>query len=332
MNRIAFYITFIFLFSTSCKQKNSQPLLPHIIGAMNDVVLVMSVQNWESEPGEVMRKGLTQFVPAIPQEEPIFDIIWMPHGALSRAIKKQRNIIITKIGPEHKPNISYHKSLWAQSQMVIQITAQNQKEFIALFNKNEKQIINRIQDAELERLMRNYKKSQEWSIHKKILSKHQIDIVVPKGYTINLESDNFIWLDNRHHNVIEGILVYYYPYSDSNTFTTEYLIEKRNSIFQKYIPGEKEGSHPTTEMRFPTQSYEYKLNGKRYTYELRGLWNVVGGLAMGGPFISITQYDEERERIVTIDGFLFAPGEDKRNLLKRIEAILYSLEFKDGES
>ncbi len=174
------------------------------------------------------------------------------------------------------------------------------------------------------------KKSQENDIHKKLLSNHQIDLVVPKGYTINFEEDNFIWLDNRHRNIIEGILIYYYPYTDSNTFTKDYLVEKRNSILKKYVPGEKEGSYSATEMRFPIESNEYKLNGEKYTFELRGLWNVVGGFAMGGPFISITQYDEDRNRIVTVDGFLFAPDEDKRNLVKRLEAILYSLKFENN--
>ncbi len=158
MNRIVFYIVLVALFTTACKEQTKQPLLPHVSGGMNDVLLVMSTKNWESEPGEIVQEELTQMVPSIPGEETIFDIIWMPHEAFTRVVKKQRNIIITKIGPDHKAKVSYHKSLWAQSQMVIQIAAPNQEEFIALFNKNKKEIINRLQNAELERLMDDYKK------------------------------------------------------------------------------------------------------------------------------------------------------------------------------
>jgi hypothetical protein len=333
MKRVIIFILFISLLSFSCKQlKNNKTLLPHVTGAMNDVLLVMSTKNWESEPGEEIREVLLQSVPAIPQDEKKFDIVWMPHEAFTHAVQKQRNIIITKIGPDYKSKISYYVSLWAQSQLVIQIMAPNQEEFIKLMIENGDALVNRLENAELERLMSSYNKSQESSIRKNLNAQYKIDLIVPKGYTINLQTDNFIWLDNRYRNTIEGILIYFYPYTDSNTFTTSYLVEKRNANLKKYIPGEKEGSYPVTETKFPIVSKEYELNGKRYTYEMRGLWKVVDGFAMGGPFMSITQFDEINQRIVTVDGFIFAPGEEKRKLIKHLEAILYSLNFINPDS
>lgn len=328
MKRTLIYLLFAIIALSSCKnQKSTQKFLPHVIGGMNDVIVVMSTSNWDAEAGNVLREELLQQVQAIPQDERIFDIIWMPHEAFDKAIKKQRNIIITKIGPDYQPKVQYLKSLWAQSQIVIQVTAPNEDAFIQLFQKNAKNIASQIQEAELERLMSNYKKSPESTIIKKLNEEYNINLTVPSGYTVNLEDENFIWLDNRHRNVIEGLLIYSYPYTDSNTFSQEFLVKKRNEIFKKYVPGETDGSYPTTETRFPILVNEYELNGNRYTFEMRGLWHVVEGMAMGGSFVSITQYDEVRKRIVTVDGFLFAPGEEKRNLVKRLDAVLYSLDF-----
>lgn len=328
MKRTLLFLSLIVFALTSCnKGKTSGTLLPHVIGGMNDVVVIMSTKNWDGTPGDTLRTKLLQQVPAIPQDERIFDLVWMPHEAMDKGIKKQRNIIITKIGPDYQKKIQFHKSLWAQSQIVIQLMAPTPEAFIELFNEHSNKIISSIQQAELDRLMDNYKNSAEPNVIKKLYDKYEVKLTVPKGYSVNLENEDFIWLDFRHRNVIEGILIYSYPYTDTNTFTTDYLVAKRDEIFKKYVPGEVEGSYPATETRFPILASEYQLNGNRYTYELRGLWHVIDGMAMGGSFISISQYDEARKRIVTVDGFLFAPGEEKRNLLKRIEAILYSLDF-----
>ena len=88
----------------------------------------------------------------------------------------------------------------------------------------------------------------------------------------------------------------------------------------------------TTEPLFPPLFREYELSNGRYTAELRGLWRIQDGLAMGGPFVSITQLDQARNRIVTIEGFVFAPGEKKRDLLQQLEAIIFTLDFTDNQN
>ena len=46
---------------------------------------------------------------------------------------------------------------------------------------------------------------------------------------------------------------------------------------------------------------------------------------MGGPFVSLTRIDEMNMQIITIEGFVFAPKYDKRNPLRQLEAMIYSL-------
>ena len=59
--------------------------------------------------------------------------------------------------------------------------------------------------------------------------------------------------------------------------------------------------------------------------ETRGLWKMLDGEAMGGPFVSLTRLDPVNGRVVTAEAFLFAAGQKKRNALRQIEAILYTL-------
>jgi hypothetical protein len=48
---------------------------------------------------------------------------------------------------------------------------------------------------------------------------------------------------------------------------------------------------------------------------------------MGGPFMSHSMYDARRNRIITVDGYLYYPNQKKRVKMKQLEAIVYSMEI-----
>jgi len=48
---------------------------------------------------------------------------------------------------------------------------------------------------------------------------------------------------------------------------------------------------------------------------------------MGGPFFSMTMYDEPNQRIVTVEGYAYAPYFDKREYIREVEAVVKSLKF-----
>ena len=49
------------------------------------------------------------------------------------------------------------------------------------------------------------------------------------------------------------------------------------------------------------------------------------GAKMGGPFVSLSTVDEERKELITVEGFVYAPQFNKRDYLRELEAILFSL-------
>ncbi|MBN2486284.1 MAG: DUF4837 family protein [Bacteroidales bacterium] len=313
--------------ATACKKTDKKQILPSVKGEANSVVLVMSGTNWESKAGEIIRESFGKFMPALPQDEPLLKILFVPHSSFDKVYQKQRNILITLIGPDYPEKITVQNDRWAAPQLVITIMAPNKEAFTRLFEQKADEITERIIDAEKDRLMADYKFSTEKKVYDKLLSKHHIKINAPKGYTIDADTNNFIWLGNEYRDIIEGIFIYYYPYTDSLMFTPEALIKKRDGLLEKYVPGEIDGSYMITENRVPVEVKKLTHNN-RYAVELRGLWMMKNGMAMGGPFVSLTQYDEKNKRIITAEGFVFAPGQDKRNLVRRIEAIIYSLDFE----
>lgn len=77
----------------------------------------------------------------------------------------------------------------------------------------------------------------------------------------------------------------------------------------------------------PPQMREISVQNGQYAAEVRGLWKMLGGEAMGGPYVSRTRLDPVTGRITTAEVFLFAPGQKKRTALRQMEAILYTLQL-----
>lgn len=78
----------------------------------------------------------------------------------------------------------------------------------------------------------------------------------------------------------------------------------------------------SSEKEFNPYSKEINFNGI-YAIETRCLWKVEGDF-MGGPFINYTYIDEKNNRVIMLDGYLYSPRKPKRDLLKQLEAILYT--------
>lgn len=121
------------------------------------------------------------------------------------------------------------------------------------------------------------------------------------------------------------IVVYSYPYTSARTFTLDYLCQQRDKVLGQVVTASVPGSYMGTEYRiFPPQ-----LTAQKDAYEVRGLWKILGGEAMGGPYVSRTVLDSTQTKVITAEIFLFAAGQRKRNALRQGEAVICSLKQKN---
>ena len=81
----------------------------------------------------------------------------------------------------------------------------------------------------------------------------------------------------------------------------------------------------TTATVYPPVFYDLKRDALSIV-ETRGLWELEGGF-MGGPFVSHSVFDSVRNRIVTVEGYVYYPNQKKRVKLRQLEAIIYSLKL-----
>ena len=121
-------------------------------------------------------------------------------------------------------------------------------------------------------------------------------------------------------------MIYTYDFTDTIAFNPTRIISYRDSITKEYIPGPSEGSYMAVSKDYILpESKQIDFNGL-FAIETRGLWKVEGDF-MGGPFINYTFVDEKRNKVITIDGYVYAPNAPKRNMVMQLESIIWSFKF-----
>ena len=313
----------------SCNRSN-QVIHRNITGRAGELIVVMSKVAWDDKPGNIVRQFLSQPQVSLPQEEPLFDITLIPHEAFKDIFLSTRNIIQTRISPiVENPGITFSNDVWAYPQATCQINARNNEEFVRIFTENNHKIIGYFLKAERDRLMANYNKLYEKAVYNTLENNFDLNLRVSPGFVIKTPADGFAWIRFETPEISQGVLVYSFPYRSDSAFTLNYLVAKRDSFLHLYVPGPARGSFMTTEKMAKPVLNITKHNGN-YAAEIRGLWKVENDF-MGGPFIMLAELDAIRQRVVVIDGYVYAPSKNKRNLLRQVEAMVYSLRLKDQD-
>jgi len=315
---------------TACKRDSSgrYTSLPNVTGTAGELLIILDKSLWEESIGKTITEIIKFDYPMVPQKEPMFDLVWVPTLSFSDIFKTHRNIIVVKAGNEYtKAEIIAQRDIWATPQMVVNIVGPTYPAIERMLYSDRDKLIQIFELAERERVIANATKFEEKGLGQLIEKKFGATMTFPKGYKLNKDTTDFVWISYETPNTSQGIFIYSYPYEDKNTFTTQFLVEKRNSFLNALVPGPTAGSYMTTfnEILPIFNQFNYK---NRHYGQLRGLWDVHAH-PMGGPFISLTTINQNRNLVITVEGYVYAPRFKKRNYLRQVEALLYTLSVKE---
>ncbi|WP_321370430.1 DUF4837 family protein [uncultured Draconibacterium sp.] len=303
---------------------DSTVMYKNITGKAGELVVVISKESWDGAPGKIVRESLAQSHIGLPQDEPLFDLIDVPHDAFKDIFRSTRNIVQTTISSNvDKSGIQFTDDVWAYPQATVQIKAKNADEFVKIFDENKEKIISYFVQAEKERITMNYKNTYEKAVFNTLNTEFGVTMKVPPGFRIMENEKDFLWVQYDTPEITQGIVIYTYPYVSDSAFTVSYQLPIRDSLLKKYVPGPTDGSYMSTEKRLDQINNVIKHNGN-YASEMRGLWRVENDF-MGGPYISLSELDASNQRVINAFGFVYAPSKDKRNFLRQVEAMIYSL-------
>ena len=275
----------------------------------------------------------------LPQMEPYFTVSHVTPAQFDDLFKSSRNILLVDVN-EHKytqMKVQYSRNVWAKPQAFARIQAPSEEAFLAFWQDNGEAVREWFVREELARQIRFYRANTNKDARAK-LNKWGYDMLIPEDFitimdTYLTDGDvSVVWCCNNKGPMRKDVIVYSYPYTAQEQFSGEAIIGMRNQVLGSLVTAQVPGSHMGTEYKhFPPVTRQVPALrdsvGGFYAMETRGLWKMLDGEAMGGPFVSLTRLDQVNGRVVTAEAFIFAAGQKKRNALRQTEAILYSLEM-----
>ena len=312
------------------KAKKKSLLMPNASGLPYEMLVVMGDDQWERPLGRAVFNVLDTDVPGLPQSERSFRITRVnPSAFNSNMFRIMRNVIKVDIQNIYtQPKLKFARNVYAYPQMVMTLQAPDEASLAKYVEDNAQSILDFFTKAEMNREIENLREEHNLEVSRLAKEILGVDVWVP--WTVNKfkRGKDFLWASTNTGKKDMSIVLYSYPYTDKNTFTLDYFLNKRDSVMKVNIPGAFEGSYMSTQRDF-VYVEDATVQGK-YAQVARGLWRVKGD-RMGGPFVSHSRVDEVNGRVIVAEAFIYAPESLKRDLMRRMEAALYTLQLPQTE-
>ena len=330
---------------------NEEPLTQEQLNTVAKLSLVNEASGY-TEPVtttyDLVEAIMSADMPCMPQVEPYFRLTQVSTAQFDDMFKPTRNILFVDINPQKYTQLKTKVSndYWSTPQAICRIQTPSQEEFVTYWLEHGEEIRDWFVNQEIKRQVKFYRASTNKEA-RAILQQQGYDMLIPEDYIVIMDTVlggattfslrnpitvapevRLLWCCNNKGTMRRDLVVYTYPYTDENTFTLDYLNAKRDEVLSRVISASVEGSYMGTEYNvFPPQMRAITVQEDEYATEVRGLWKILDGEAMGGPYVSHTRLDQVNGRIITAEAFIYAAGQKKRNALRQAEAILYTLQL-----
>lgn len=335
---LSFFLPALFI---SCNEVTPEMIKPNSSGVAGDVIVICPKEVWEGNFGKIVTEKLEQIQYGLNQPEGIFTVRNIPEDGLTRSLRTHHSIIVLEIKQQYtedRAGVIFIENSWAKNQAIFKVRAASIEGAMRVFYRESDNIIYQLQQNELARLSAYIRANSSPEEAMKVSQKHGINIVFPHYGVVTENRDNFVWIrmkqkrqgdDNEMHTVEQGIFIWHYPFTDEKTFNRDFQIITRDSVVEANVPGPSADSYMTTQMLpgYQPRVKEINFNGE-YALEMYGLWRVEGDF-MSGPFKSITFLDKKRNRVITVEGWVYAPKFNKREYLREVEAMIKSVQLVD---
>lgn len=342
------FAAFLALF-TACNQEKNPDYLPKANGKPGEIVVIADSLQWNGTLGTALKKIFRAEVPALPQDEPMFTVIWAHPERNMRLLTQLRNLVYVftldqnsrgsrtikqTISPQTIARIQRDSSFfmsiiedeYAKGQEVMYLFAPTEADLIRHLQKNGQKIIDHFNNLERERLAKSLLgKRTTGGIAAFLRREQNIQISVPGSYKLADRRDDFVWMRQIDAEYDKDIFITWKPYESEYQFLPDSIIAWRDATAKKYLFEDPKNpiSYLITE-RDDADLFTKQVNlNNHFAMEIRGLWRT-NNRTMGGPFLGYAIADQPEGLLYYIEGFAFAPGKDKREFMRELETILWS--------
>lgn len=311
------------LLSCADKKEDQAAYLPSSIGAMHSVLVVAETELWEGVVGDSIRSILYAPIPGLSMIESQWDIQHVTPGLFKGTVQQSRSVILVQ---KDSTTSAYMKEdVFSRPQQVGVVKGPDAVSIAAAFSQKAPDFITAFEALEMKEQQTRFSRSLLKT--ENLNERWGITLKMPSAYVLGKETEDFLWFDRPIKTGTLNVIVYALPRNGRalEERTTTELVASRDSVVGIHIPGPDVPGKRTfmatdsilTPYVYPAQAGVWK------GLELRGMWDM-RHYPMAGPFVAYYLDQPELDRILVLEGFVFAPDTLKRDLLFELEGILSS--------
>ncbi len=348
------FLLLILLFaSCSSDLKRNLQATPTAFGKINSLTVVADSVLWSRGFSDSIAAYFGAPYIILPQPEPLFDLRQIePFRLVSEPSWQQLRsyLVLADLNDESSPttrmvlqDMSEEKILqvkregfgtaignnkWAKGQQLVYLLGKNEKELREGLQAAYPAVIRRLKTREADRVNATaYFDGENREIQSQIEVRTGAQIRIPKSYVMApIPDSSIVWLRKMVSEGSLNILLTKVPYENENQLSREGLIALRDRLGKEYISS----STPGTFMRIndtdlPLFTETTEVNGY-YAIQGKGIWEMENAY-MAGPFVSYLLHHPSQKELLFLDGFVFAPGHKKRDMMEELDYVLRTIHF-----
>ena len=268
----------------------------------------------------IVYHALSKDAPSLPQSEPMFDVQEVKARQLDATTQLARNIIVVKFDRRKHAKVSVRHTLnqYAEPQLVVHLQGHTPAALAAYLQKADNKILQLLQAHEQQAAISGLKAKHNPRAEQDIKQIFGIDMLIPADLLSSKKGKNFVWMADNGSTVMRNLCVY-----KVNRRTLSAGMEYRDSVMKANIKGETDQMY----MRTVPFSSTFSIMKNDTGLFVHGLWEMQGD-AMGGPFVH--RAVRTHDGFLVVEAFVYAPGKKKRNIMRQLEASLYTLKFNNN--
>ena len=320
MKKILVLCVILISLMTSCKKTFTVKVDNASVGIASEVLVIMDKAVWPEEIQDSVHRILSIPQPCLNQGEPMFDVLLLDEQFFQADKQRHYNIVHFEVTKDDSATCNISKGIYANPQVYVEVKGNDPYACLQTFVDQQEEIRTALYENDIRKIQAAYETILNVELQRRIKDKFGIILTVPKDYSVAREGEDFLWLGYRTAVNDRFVMIYR---SDSTVITRESMINDRNNFSRKFIEGENDSIHPVVTRLAGLPDARPMQLGSKIGMEMRGLWETENDY-MGGPFYHFS-YVNAQNKCISVDGFVYAPNEPKRNYLRQVEAIVKSV-------
>ena len=303
-------------------------LEPAILQTFQDTVLTPQPEAWYT----IKRVPFEDYSN---YEKQVFRIVLAPldgTGPVAAFVKESLDPSVRELVSEGKEYVLNKYEPKARGQLLMFLVASNLPSLKTVLETKAADLLYFFKSMRLRRELTSLEAErsyQKLDIERSLLDRYAWKMTVQHDYFVAIDSADgrFFWMRRANPSDMERwIFASWLDAVDPSVLTDDFPFRLRDSLTAQYLRTVNNDAYVEI-APYNLQIENINFLG-RFGYEMRGNWRF-SDKSGGGPFVNYTFYDEKSRRIYTVDGSIFAPRVEKKELIIQVDAILHTFRTAD---